>query len=94
MPAASPAGRPSAEDLVARLNQRLGDDWSFDIQRHHRSGGGIEVTGKLTSNGARMHRAGTANCSATLPIGAQIEMASEAAFRSCAREMLAVAARG
>ena len=30
-------------DLVARLNERLGGDWSFDVRRHHRNGGGIEV---------------------------------------------------
>ena len=29
--AKSPAGAPSVEDLVARLNARLGDDWSFDV---------------------------------------------------------------
>ena len=44
-PTASPASRPSVEDLVARLNEHLGVDWSFDVRRHHRNGGGIEVTG-------------------------------------------------
>jgi len=29
---------------VARLNDRLGGDWSFDVQRHHRNGSGIEAT--------------------------------------------------
>ena len=28
---------------MARLNERLGTDWSFDVQRHHCNGGGIEV---------------------------------------------------
>ena len=93
-PAASPAARPSVEDLVARLNERLGDDWRFDVQRHHRNGGGIEVTAELKSNGTRMQRTGTSNGNGSLPLGAQIEMASEAAFRSCAAEMLAVANRG
>ena len=93
-PAASPAGRPSVEDLVARLNERLGNDWSFDLQRHHRNGGGIEVTAELKSNGSRLQRTGTSNGNGSLPLGAQIEIASEAGFRSCAAEMLAVANRG
>ena len=94
-PAAAPrAGRLSIEDLVTRLNERLGDDWSFDVQRHHRNGGGIEVTAELKSNGTRVQRAGTSNGNGSLPLGAQIEIASEAAFRSCAEEMLAVANRG
>ena len=92
-PVASPAGRPSVEDLVARLNQRLGDDWSFDVQRHHRNGGGIEVTAELKSNGTRVQRTGTSNGNGSLPLGAQIEMASEAAFRSCAEEMLGAGSR-
>ena len=87
--AASPAGRPSVEDLVARLNERLGTDWSFDVQRHHRNGGGIEVQAELKSNGSRVRHTGTSNGNGSLPLGAQIEIASEAAFRSCAEEMLA-----
>ena len=93
-PVASPSGRPSVEELVARLNDRLGDDWSFDVQRHHRNGGGIEVTGELKSNGARVQHTDTSNGNGSLPLGAQIEMASEAAFRSCAVEMLGAANRG
>ena len=92
--AASPAGSPSVEDLVARLNERLGDDWSFDVQRHHRNGGGIEVRAELESNGTRVQRTGTSNGNGSLPLGAQIEMASEAALRSCAAEMLGAANRG
>ncbi|MDD9982831.1 MAG: hydantoinase B/oxoprolinase family protein, partial [Gammaproteobacteria bacterium] len=92
-PAASPAGRPSIEDLVARLNERLGDDWSFDVQRHHRNGGGIEVTAEMKSNGARVQCTGTSNGNGSLPLGAQIEIASEAAFRSCAEEMLGAGSR-
>ena len=79
---------------MARLNQRLGDDWSFDVQRHHRNGGGIEVQGELKSNGTRVQRTGTSNGNGSLPLGAQIEIASEAAFRSCAEEMLGSANRG
>ena len=86
--AASHPGTPSVEDLVARLNARLGDDWSFDVQRHHRNGGGIEVLAELKSNGARVRRTGASNGNGNLPLGAQIEIASEAAFRSCAAEML------
>ena len=93
-PAPSPAALPSVEDLVARLTERLGTDWSFDVQRHHRNGGGIEVRAELKSNGTRVQRTGTSNGNGSLPLGAQIEIASEAAFRSCAQEMLAVASRG
>ena len=78
---------------MARLNERLGDDWSFDVQRHHRNGGGIEVAGELKSNGARVRRTSTSNGNGSLSLGAQIEIASEAAFRSCALEMLAAAGR-
>ena len=92
-PAASLTNRPSVEDLVARLNERLGD-WSFDVRRHHRNGGGIEVTGELKSNGTRVQRTGTSNGNGSLPLGAQIEIASEAAFRSCAENMLGVANQG
>ena len=42
--AVSPAGSSTVEDLVAWLNKRLGDDWSFHVQRHQRNGVGIEVT--------------------------------------------------
>ena len=90
---ASHGGPSSVEDLVARLNERLGEDWSFDVQRHHRNGGGIEVLAELKSNGTRVQRTGTSNGNGRLPLGAQIEIASEAAFRSCAAEMLAVANR-
>ena len=92
--AASHTSPSSVEDLVARLNDRLGDDWSFDVQRHHRNGGGIEVTAELKSNGTRVQRTGTSNGNGRLPLGAQIEIASEAVFRSCATEMLEVADRG
>ena len=86
-------GAPSVEDLVARLNERLGDDWSFDVQRHRRNGGGIEVLAELESNGARVRRTGASNGNGSLPLGARIEIASEAAFRSCAAEMLGSAGR-
>ena len=79
---------------MARLNERLGGDWSFDVRRHHRNGGGIEVTGELESNGTRLQHTGTSNGNGTLPLGAQIEIASEAAFRSCATQMLEAANRG
>ena len=79
---------------MARLNERLGVDWSFDVQRHHRNGGGIEVTAEIKSNGTRVRRTGTSNGNGSLPLGAQIEIAAEAAFRSCATEMLEVAHRG
>ena len=46
------AARP--DDITERLNERLGNDWSFDVQRHHRNGGGIEVTAELKSNGTRV----------------------------------------
>ena len=88
-PAASPAGAPSVEDLVARLNARLGDDWSFDVLRHQRNGGGIEVVAELGSNGTRVQRTGASNGNGRLPLGAQLEIASEAAFRSCADALLA-----
>ena len=52
------------------------------------SDSGIEVTGELSSNGTRVRRTGTSNGSGSLPLGAQIETASEAAFRSCAAELL------
>ena len=78
---------------MARLNERLGDDWSFDVQRHRRNGGGIEVLAELESNGARVRRTGASNGNGSLPLGAQIEIASEAAFRSCAAEMLGSAGR-
>ena len=55
-------------------------------------GGGIEVTGELKSNGSRVQRTGTSNGNGSLPLGMQIEIASEAASRSCAAEMLGVAA--
>ena len=93
-PAVSSAGASSIEDLVVRLNERLGGDWSFDVQRHHRNGGGIEVRAELESNGTRVQRTGTSNGNGSLPLGAQIEIASQAAFRSCAEEMLEVANRG
>ena len=79
---------------MARLNQRLGSDWSFDVQRHHRNGGGIEVLAELKSNGTRVQRTGTSNGNGSLPLGAQVEIASEATFRSCAVEMLGSAGRG
>ena len=44
---------------MARLNENLGGDWSFDVQRHHRNGGGIEVTAELKSNGNRVQHTGT-----------------------------------
>ena len=56
--------------------------------------GGIEVTAELRSNGTRVQRTGTSNGNGSLPQRAQIEIASEAAFRSCATEMLEVAHRG
>ena len=91
--AASRGGPSPVEELVARLSERLGDDWSFDVQRHHRNGGGIEVTAELKSNGIRVQRTGTSNGNRSLPLGAQIEMASEAAFRSCTQEMLGATGR-
>ena len=91
--AVSPAGAPSIEDLVARLNARLGEGWSFDVLRHHRNGGGVEVVAELGANGTRVQRTGASNGNGHLPLGAQLEIASEAAFRSCAAEMLGPASR-
>ena len=62
--------------------------------REYPRGGGIEVTGELQSNGTWVQRTGASNGNGTLPLGTQIEIASEAAFRSCATEMLEVADRG
>ena len=44
--------------------------------------------------GTRVQRSGTTNGNGSLPLGAEIEMGCEAAFRSCAAEMLASASRG
>ena len=93
LPAASPAGAPSIEDLVARLNARLGEGWSFDVLRHQRNGGGIEVVAELGANGTRVQRTGASNGNGHLSLGAQLEIASEAAFRSCTAEMLGEAGR-
>ena len=87
-PAASPAGAPSVEDLVARLNARLGDDWSFDVLRHHRNGGGIEVVAQLGANGTRVQRSGASNGNGHLPLGAQLMLATDDAFRSCTDAVL------
>ena len=62
--------RCAPQDLVARLNERLGHEWSFDVQRRHRKGGGIEVAGELKSNGTRVQRTGTSNGNGSLPLGA------------------------
>ena len=78
---------------MARLNERLGGDWSFNVQRHHRNRGGVEVTAELKSNGTRVQRTGTSNGNGNLPLGEQIEIASEAAFRSCAEELAGAANR-
>ena len=56
---------------MARLNERMGGDRSFDIQRHHRNGGGIEALGELRSNGTRVQRTGTSNGNGSLLLGAQ-----------------------
>ena len=77
---ASPAGVPSVEDLVARLNAQLGEGWSFDVLRHHRNGGGIEVVAELGANGTRVQRTGASNGNGHLPLGAQLEMATDDAF--------------
>ena len=74
--AASRGGPSSVEELVARLSERLGDDWSFDVQRHHRNGGGIEVTAELKSNGIRVQRTGTSNGNRSLPLGAQMALST------------------
>ena len=78
---------------MARLDERLGDTWSFDVRRHRRNGGGIEVLAELQANGARVQRTGTSNGNGSLSPGAQLEIASEAAFRSCATAMLESAGR-
>ena len=93
LPAASPAGAPSVEDLVARLNARLGDAWNFDVLRHHRNGGGVEVEAELSANGSRVQRTGHSNGNGRPSLGAQLEIASDDAFRSCAAEVLTAANR-
>ena len=86
----SPAtGDSSAiEDVVARLNARFGGSWSFDVLRHHRNGGGVEVEAELKANGSRVQRAGHSNGNGHLPLGAQLGIASDDAFRSCAAACL------
>ena len=49
---------------------------------------------RQANRGTRVQRTGTSNGNGSLPLGAQIEIASEAAFRSCAAEMLGAANRG
>ena len=56
--------------------------------------GGIEVTAELKSNGTRVQRTGTSNGNGRLPLGAQIEIASESAFRSCAAQVMDSRLRG
>ena len=73
--------RCAPQDLVARLNERLGDDRSFDVQHHHRNGSGIEAAAELKSNGSRVQRTGTSIGNGILPLGAQIETAAETAFQ-------------
>ena len=78
----SPAQRQSFPDAIPdHVSVRVKD-------------GGIEVRGELKSNGTGVQRTGTSNGNGSLPLGAQIEIASEAAFRSCAVEMLGSASRG
>ena len=88
-PAAPSAGAPSVQDLVERLHERLGEGWSFDVVRHHRNGGGVEVEAELTANGRRVQRTGTSNGNGHLALGAQLDIASDDAFRSCASAVLA-----
>lgn len=56
--------------------------------RHHRNGGGVEVEAELAANGARVQRTGHSNGNGRLPLGAQLEAASDDAFRSCAGALL------
>ena len=83
-----PAPSTAVDALVGRLNASFGDTWSFDVLRHHRNRRGIEVVAEIKANGTRVQRTGQANGNAGERLGAQLEMASEDAFRSCASAVL------
>lgn len=75
----------------ATVTKRLGDDGSFDF-RHHHNGGDIEVRAEMKSTGTRVQRTDTSNGNGSLSLGVQIEIASVAAFRSCAEDVLGAGA--
>ena len=91
-PAVSPQARPQAkasdniDDLVARLNSNYGHDWSFDVLRQRQNGAGVEVEAEIRANGTRVQGTGRANGGGAL--GAQLQSASDAAFRACVNSVL------
>ena len=92
VPTSPTAGQASAiDDLVARLNAHFGEIWSFDVLRHHRNGGGVEVEAELKANGSRVQGTGHSNGNGHLTLGAQLEIASDDAFRACAGAALGTA---
>ena len=56
--------------------------------RHHKNGKGIEVVAEIKANGSRLQRTGYSNGNGALGLAAQLEIASDDEFRSCASAVL------
>ena len=93
LPAASPAGAPPSKTWWRGSTRVSAMTGASTCCANHRNGGGIEVVAELEANGTRVQRTGASKGNGRLPLGAQLEIASEAAFRSCAAEMLGEAGR-
>ena len=75
-------------DVIAALNRKFADDWSFDVRRHHHLGRTVEVVGELRANGARASETGTANGEGSGSLGEQLADAAADSLRKCAVAVL------
>ncbi len=79
---------PSTTEIVKRLQQAYGDDWSFDIISHGENGGSVEVVGEIRANGAQARETGRAPGGSALTLGRSLEAAADDSLRRCAGALL------
>jgi hypothetical protein len=96
-PIASPRAAPlhaaaidggSLADALRGLRDAYGDAWSFEIVRHSRNGGAIEVVGELRANGATVRETAVSSAAPGRSLGELLELTGHDSLRKCVEALM------
>ena len=87
-PLAASGKGASLGEALRGLREAYGDAWSFEIVKHSKNGGAIEVVGQLHANGATVRETAVAAAAPGRSLGDLLELAANNSLRRCVETLM------
>jgi hypothetical protein len=75
-------------DALRGLRDAYGNAWSFEIVRHSKNGGAIEVVGQLRANGATVRETAVSPAAPGHSLGEVLERTANDSLRKCVETLM------